>query len=453
MVLGVPRLNRAALLLCLPALIVPALSCGGSSSTKQPPSGLSFRALVSQDVNRTSPPLSAGLIIIDAQRDERAKVQPITFGGATTPGQMVVSNNRQLTLAFSYFTNSIGVVNNTTEGATASGNGITIPGPTESMAISPDNSTGYAAVPTAPVLGGLPGGIVVMSLSGQGNIKTTIQAPGAHYIAESSDGSRLLAFSDTSDSVNIISTLSVVPGQSSPCVPAGQPPSSNPPICVTVPGFNRPVYGFFSSDGTTAWILNCGPECGGPPGVPASLQLLDLVNQVAGATLPIPGGATVGFLNNQTLYIAGNPYAPGTNTCAGGNTTAATSCGRLTVVDLPSMSITGTAIITDGYHSRMDLNNGQLFVGSRLCTNIVPASNGAEQRGCLSIVNTTANNAVVVPPENGDATGIQSITGRTIMYVCQGGNFYIYDTTTDAIYTVTSIQIFGSVVDVKLIDF
>jgi hypothetical protein len=177
------------------------------------------------------------------------------------------------------------------------------------------------------------------------------------------------------------------------------------------------------------------------------------VNQVAGATLPIPGGATVGFLNNQTLYVAGNAFAPGTNTCAGGNTTTATSCGRLTVVDLPSMSITGTAVITDGYHNRMDLNNGQLFVGSRLCTNIMPANSGSEQRGCLSIVNTAANNAVVIPPENGDATGIQSITGRTIMYVCQGGNFYIYDTTTDAIYTVTSIQIFGSVVDVKLIDF
>ena len=418
-----------------------------------PPSGLTFRVLVSQDVNRSSPSLAAGLIIINALNDVLPRLGPIAIGSGTTPGLMVVSNNRQLTLAFSYFTSSIGVVSNTMEAATSSGVGIVIPGPTESMAISPDNTTGYAAVPTAPVLGGLPGGIVVLNLSGQGSIKTTIQAPGAHYIAESSDGSRLLAFSDTSDSVDIISTVSVVPGQSSPCVPAGQAPSSNPPICVTVPGFNRPVYGFFSSDGSTAWILNCGPECGGPPGVPASLQVLDIVNQVAGATLPIPGGATVGFLNNQTLYVAGNPYAPGTNTCAGGNKTAATSCGQLTVVDLPSMSITGTAIITDGYHNRMDLNNGQLFIGSRLCTNIVPTNPGGEQRGCLSIVNTAANNTVVIPPQNGDATGIQSITGRTIMYVCQGGSFYIYDTTTDAIYTVTSIQIFGNVVDVKLIDF
>ena len=39
--------------------------------------------------------------------------------------------------------------------------------------------------------------------------------------------------------------------------------------------------GFLSSDNTQAWILNCGPECGG---MQASVQLLDLVHNTARPT-------------------------------------------------------------------------------------------------------------------------------------------------------------------------
>jgi hypothetical protein len=450
MLLGVSRLKRAVLLVFILAPISLVLSCGSSSSNaKTGTSGLKFRALVSQSVN--SSVVSAGLIIVNADKDVRAPVTVISTGTGSTPGMMVVSNNRKLTLAFSPAANTIAVVNNQQE-AMSTTTPISIPGPTESMAISADNLTGFAAVPTAPIPGGSPGGIVVMNLTA-GTITSTVQVPGVHYIVQSPDGSRLLGFSDNSDSVSILSPFSVVPGQSSPCVPAVLPPPANPPVCTTVSGFNRPVFGFFSSDGTTAWILNCGPECGGAPGVTASLQVLDLVNDVTGPILPIPGGATVGFLNNQTLYVAGTPVQPGVNTCTGGLPTAATNCGRVTVIDLPSLTITGTAIITDGYHNRINLGDGQLFVGSRTCTNIVPAKAGDEQRGCLSIVNTNAGNAVVVPPDNGDVTGIQPITGRTIVYVCEGGNFRIYDTTTDKIYTVTSLDLLGDPVDVKLIDF
>src|SRR4029077_14821685 len=94
-------------------------------------------------------------------------------------------------------------------------------------------------------------------------------------------------------------------------------------------------------------------------------------------------------IQNQTLYVAGNP-APPNNSCAG-ITTADSTYGRLTVVDLPSLSVVpnGTAVITDGYHTNMDMGNGQLFIGSRLCSNVVPppAPATGEQRGCLTIVN------------------------------------------------------------------
>src|SRR5215469_15966879 len=260
MLLGVPRLKRAVLLVFILIPISLVLSCGSSSSSnKAGTSGLKFRALVSQEVNSST--TTAGLIIVDASNDVRARVSVISTGTGSTPRQMVVSNNREFTLAFSAAANTIAVVNNQSE-AMSTTNPISIPGPTESMAISPDNLTGFAAVPTAPIPGGSPGGIVVMNLTA-GTITSTVQVPGAHYIVQNPDGSRLLGFSDNSDSVSIVSPFSVVAGQSSPCVPAVLPPPANPPVCTTVSGFNRPVFGFFSRDGTTAWILNCGPECGG----------------------------------------------------------------------------------------------------------------------------------------------------------------------------------------------
>jgi len=39
------------------------------------------------------------------------------------------------------------------------------------------------------------------------------------------------------------------------------------------------------------------------------------------------------------------------------------------------------------------------------------------------------------------------------MYVVEGGQLRIYDTTTDKIYTLVTIDILGNAVDVKLADF
>jgi len=120
------------------------------------------------------------------------------------------------------------------------------------------------------------------------------------------------------------------------------------------------------------------------------------------------------------------------------------------------MTVTGSATgleIPDGYHTHMDMSSdGQLFVGSRNCTNIVPVNAGDPQRGCLAILNTTNGN-VVIPPDNGAVTGLQPITNRNVVYVVEGGELRIYDTTTDKIYTKTSIDVFGQAVDVKLVDF
>ena len=106
-------------------------------------------------------------------------------------------------------------------------------------------------------------------------------------------------------------------------------------------------------------------------------------------------------------------------------------------------------VITDGYHTNLSLGpNGQLFIGARTCTEVVPPvppPQGAEVRGCLSIYNTLTTavgsappGGVLIPPTTGDVTGIQPIATRDVVYVIQGqgvqgGSLYIYDTTTDAL--------------------
>jgi len=445
MVLGVACLKRCLIVLGVLVLLGAGLiSCGGyggtTPSTTTGASGLKFRVLVSQDVS--APTTRPGYIIVDAQKDVRARVAGISSN--VQPTMMVVSNDRKVTLALSSDNRSLELVDNTKEALSSIGT-VTLPGTTESFVISVDNTTSYAAVPNAPVAGGGSSGAIAIVNLTNGGTPSTLPVPNVHYLVQSGDGSKILAFSDNSDAVTIVSPFNIVAGQ--------QNATCAPDVCTTVPGFDRPVFGFLSSDNTQAWILNCGPECGG---VQASVQLLDLVHNTAGQPTPVPGGATVGFLKNQTLYVAGNPPT-GSNTCAGGPTTAATTCGRLTAVDLTSLPQSGgiqpTAVIPDGYHTHIDISgDGQLFVGSRDCTNIVPASPGDEQRGCLAILNTNNGN-LVIPPDNGDVTGLQPITNRTVFYVIEGGELRIYDTTTDKIYTVASVDIFGNGVDVKLIDF
>jgi hypothetical protein len=461
MLLGVPRLKRAVFgsLILLAACVILA-SCGNSARSSGPTtSGLKFRALVSQDVSSIAS--VPGMIIIDAQKDLRANRASISSGIAFLPGAMIISNDRKITVSINDTNNAVEVIDNTKESA----NGVTtLPGNTESLAISPDNSTAYAAMPNAAVPGGgTSGGVALVNLT-NASTPPVLPIPGAHFVSQSGDGSKLLVFSDNTDlsrlgkdanvqTVTIVSPFNIVGGtKNATCNPV----LPSPVVCQYVAGFDHPVAGFFSSDNTQAWILNCGPECGGTQ---ASIQLLDLhdpAHPAAGPATPLPGGATVGLISGQTMYVAGNPPA-GLNGCAGGPTTAAATCGRLTTFDLTTLPqanpIAPSEVIPDGYHNKIDISgDGQLFIGSHNCTNIVPANPGAEQRGCLAILNTTTN-SLVIPPDNGDVTGLQSITNRTVFYVVEGGELRIYDTTTDKIFTVRSIDIFGNAIDVKLIDF
>jgi len=431
-------LKRVAPIIVILLLVsMSFLACGYSSSYYKPPSGLATRVFASQSIS--SPTSGAGLIIINAANDTLARASGISAG--SSPGLMAISPERSTLLVFDSGSNGVQVVNAKTETLTG---GVQLAGPTTSMVV-PTGSFGYAAVPTALLNGSPPGAIEVMNLT-TGGIEATISVPNAQTVVASPNGTQLLVFSSDSDAVTLVSPFSINTGN---------------PVTTTVPGFDRPVNAVFGSDGT-AYILNCGPECGSAS-ASASVQVLSLgATPSAGASVAVDG-ATIGWVQGTTLYVAGTATASVSNSSPNnlctGQTTAAPICGRLDIVDLGSMTVTSSAIITDGYHDRIDMsNNGQLFIGSHTCSNVgnVNAPQG-EVRGCLSIFDP-ATAAVVIPPDNGDVTGLQSFTSRHVEYVVEGGNLRVYDTAKDKLLitsfiTTGTIGIVGQIIDVKAVDF
>lgn len=435
----------------VPALLLVAslslVSCGGGGgpSIAKPPSGVTTRVLASQSVaTQTAFP---GLILVDGEIDTLARASEVSAG--TSPGLLAISPDRTTLIAFNSVVNSWAaeVVSTAREAQTAS---IPLPGPTTSM-VALNTGFGYAAVPSAPFETGTPpGAVVVMNLGSTGSIAATISVPNAQTIVPSPDGTKFLVFNNSA-AVTIMSPLLVNTGS---------------PVTTTVSGFDSPVYGVFSADGGTAYILNCGPQCGGTQ---ASVQVLNLSTTppTVGATIPV-NGATIGFLAGSTLYVAGTgtPTGPLCAAIPSAAPTTATYCGTLDLVDLTTMqdpyyNNPATEIaITDGYHDRIDMSvNGQLFIGSYGCTNVGNVNNPqGEVRGCLSIFNTT-NATVVIPPDNGDVTGLQSFTTRDVEYVAEGGKLRVYDTLIDSLLPANdfiqdgTVNITGYIVDVKAADF
>ncbi len=403
-------------------------SCGGSSS-KKTNSGISYRALISNPLFAgTSPALQ----IVNAQNDSLSPSAISLAGDLSQPSRMTLSPSKQYTMVYSPAATSVVLVNNTTEAVAQGSSAIPLPGASESMLIASDNATGYAAVPGAPSTTGLaPGAVVQLSLL-TGQTEATLAIPSAHYIAAGTTTSEILVFSDNSDAITVISPILIGTTQ-------------NPITTITSPDLDRPVGAVFSSDNSTAYIFNCGPECGGKQASIATLQTL--TNQITGI-VPV-SGATVGLISGSTLYVAGSPAG---TACPAG--TAATSCGVLTLVDTGSLAVTNSSpiLITDGRHDHLELSaDGQLFIGSHSCSNV--NISGGETRGCLSIFNTTTS-MTVVPAFAGDVTGIAPIPGRTIVYVIQNATLEIFDTRTDQIEVQSPVplNIVGQPYDVKYVD-
>lgn len=398
----------------------------------------------------TSPTSFGEILIINGQNDTVPRVQPLS--GGTSPGMIAISSTRNVLATFDSGSNTVYAVNTVRESSIGQ---VRLPGPTSSFILPTSQAVGYAAVPNATVIGFSVLGAVEQMNFPSNSLTATIGVDTAKTVVANSTASQLLVFSSSNKGESSITILS--PGNAVPPVDTS---CDNPPnaVCtvVTSPQFYWPVYAIVS--GNTAYILNCGPQCGDDPAKQpdqASVAVFDLTTLTVTSTIPVEA-ATWALLSGSTLYVAGTP--PTNNACTG-QTTMAMKCGRLDILDTGSGTVTASGIvITDGYHDKMDLNPvGQLFIGSHECTNIGNVNNPVgEVRGCLSIYNT-ATGSVFIPPDNGNVDGLQGFISRPIEYVAEGGNLRVYDVTTDKLLinnfiTSGSIPIVGYVGDIKAID-
>jgi len=418
-------LKRAVLLLGTLFSLLLIVSCGSSNNSVTGPNGNATVNAPSKLQNRAfiTNQFSGNIQIVDSQNDTTAfytvtnnntgvtgpgvtgTAVNITVGGSLT--FEILSPDGLETLVYNPSSFTLTFITNSSEATNGS---VNLANWADMALYSPDSSKVYAPVPNAPITNARAGGVQVISTS-TGSITATYPVPSAHGVAITPDGNTLLVFALNSDTMYLINLTATTP------------------TAVAIPGFARPVNAFFSSDNSTAYVLNCGPECGSTAG-PPSVMRFNVASQTITATVPV-GGASVGLIKNNNLYVAGFP---------GGST------GTFDVVDISTMTRTtpNPIAIGDGSHTTMAIsNNNKMYIGAQSCANT--------SVGCLSIVDLGTMKADGVGQPLGAVTGLQSIPKRNTMYTVQGGVLYIYDTTTGQLQS-TQISFRGALYGVLQID-
>jgi hypothetical protein len=420
------------------------ISCGGGNNSVTGPNGnvtvtapskLSNRAFITNQY-------SGNIQIVDSQNDTTAyyvvtnnNTGNSTTGTSTNGGTpanavnilvggtltlMALRPDDAETVVYNPTSNVITAIANSSETSTGT---VNLQAYTTSFVYSQDSKFLYVAMPNAPVTitnsngtttFGRPGGVDIVTeatSTAAGGITNFIPVPAAQTVAVSPDGKTLLVFCANSDSMYLIDL------------------TSSAPTAVAFTGFARPVNAFFSTDSSTAYVLNCGHECGSTAGSP-SVMRFSLASRSVNATVPV-GGATVGLLKNTTLFVAGYP---------GGST------GTLDVVDVNAMTRTtaNPLAIGDGSHTTMAIStNNKLYIGAVTCANT--------STGCLSIVDIGKTSLDGISQPLGAVTGLQAIPNRNVMYAVEGGVLYMYDTNTGQLQT-TQIDFRGALYSVLQID-
>jgi hypothetical protein len=224
--------------------------------------------------------------------------------------------------------------------------------------------------------------------------------------------------------------------------------------------FDRPIKAVFSADGGTAYILNCGPECGGNKASITPLPIapmIFLIGQQSGtlptntalssSTIPIPGGASNALVDTSTMYVVGQQPQ-----LVQGQTLFA---GELTVVNLANNTASKPIAVSDGAPgavSRMvEGDDNTLWIGMTKCTNGVRAATGLPY-GCLTMFNTSSDKVTTILPYIGDATGIAAVTGLHKIYSAQGGQVYINSTVDGSSIDNQYVTVTGTAYDVAYMD-
>jgi DNA-binding beta-propeller fold protein YncE len=413
---------------------------GSGDQPFKPTTHLSHRSLVSNYY-------ASVLSVMDTTQD---RLTTYTFPVGTEPTYLQPSPDGSLTLVNNKGSNTISSLNNNLEAVKAT---INLGGWTESFVTSVSNKVGFAAVynysnGNPP---NLPGAINRFNPT-DGSLNTAIPFPFVQYLAMDPAEKHLLVFTkdDTSSpngddnaywvDLTTDDPVTGVPAVSVLALPAGT--------------LSSPVGAFFSSDGTKAYILSCGVECGGSGGAIVTeidAMSYNISNQATnylpnihqGAATVVTqwavNGARIGLidLTANKLYVAGSTGASLTD--SGGNTV---QDGWFTVIDLTALTA-GSPIRTGNGVKRWIRNiNGAFWV----------ASMGCGVQSCVSIVNPPTSPAFLLDLPKGDATGISLSGNSGEVYTIEGGQLFIYNQSGQPLTSQYNTDIKGQGSDVLYID-
>ncbi len=261
----------------------------------------------------------------------------------------------------------------------------------------------------------------------------------------------------------------VVPVAGAESGPLRQP---QPDLLWSAAELRPPGEGPVLRDGGTAYILNCGAECGGTASSVSVLPVSPLIFQLGKGsgllpcntapcangqtkpmvTIPVPGGASNALIDTATsnqMYVVGQaPQLVNNQTYFGGN---------LTVLNLSNNTASSPVAISDGRPgatSRMiEADDNTLWIAMTQCTTGVRyATNSASGYGCLTMYNTSTNKVTLLEPYIGDATGIAAVTGLHKIYAAEGGQVYIYSTKDGSSIDNQYVTVTGTAYDVAYMD-
>lgn len=484
------------------AVAVALAGCGTTTyfaGRTLPPSGIANRVMIA--IQNPTASLKGSLQIVDAYFDTRYKYNNInkTFSvpgfGGSNPVSIQNMPEEQIGAVYSIGDGSLSVINYPKEagnGSMGGLNGLIF----SSIYISKNQDYTIGAAPQTHVM-------LIYDQTNTAGGTYELGLPGVYRVSMNPGGSVALAFVQNSNYVyyarklNAQETITYSGGQSTwPPAALDCEPRTSPGWCLfqaqspdhfdtksnTWYGaplvFDRPTKAVFSSDGGTAYILNCGQECGG---VNSSVSLLPvapmifLPGQSSGqlptnatlstncasapntnsCTIPVPNGASNALVAGNTMYAVGQKLMP--DNFWGGYLTAINLTTN-TVIPSTGASPNPVSISdgTPGGPSRMILaDNDTLWIGMTKCNNGERYNNPGTYTGgygCLTLYNTSSNTVTLLEPYIGDATGIAAVTGLNKVYVAQGGQVYIYKTADGTAIDNQYVTVTGTAWDVAYID-
>ena len=465
-------MKKRSLVICALAALVTAgvlAGCGNNyyfAGRVLPPSGIANRVLIAIQNPGVA---SKGLLqFVDAFYDIRQsyndKIPSFSISGYSGALPSTIQNmpEEQIGAVYGSGDGSFTLVNYAKE--STSGAAASLPGLSSSVFIARTGTYVIAASQQAQVL------TVVNKATGG---SYSLSLPGVYHVSMNPGGTVMMAFVQNSnyayyprkltsaDSTSLAAYYLAnqtwpapyvdcepknLPGM---CLAQVQDPSGNPL------SFDRPVKAVFSADGSSAYILSCGPECGGTASSVSILPVAPMIvqdgqqsgsipTQSAMTTIPVPGGASNALEDSTTLYVLGQQLLPD-----------GLFTGNLTPINLTN-NTAGTAIsVSDsapGQRTRMVLGDGNtLWLGGIRCTEGERFAKG-QPYGCLTMFDTSSNTVTMIEPYLGDLTGVAAVLTLNKVYVAEGGQVYIYSTADGSAINNFYVTVTGTAYDVAYMD-